>query len=1344
MNKRARTLLGISFLATFLVSLIVLLSNPTVSEIRSNETFTTEGSCSFTEDQFVSWLNTSNAAMAMPINMVCNYSIIFNVNKSVNTFRLSEFGFRSFNNDANKRNSTLYQYNYNTNEWELINETIFDLPSGAPGVCYITNLTLKSQYNSSDNTKRLRFDFSYWDDGQPSGSSGVSAGTMCDGKNVQSTNVGLINATFFNVSMSPVITNISITPTLSYSNSTLNCSTNYIDDNDDKSNLSITWFNGSTQYSTEVMKNILSGSFFSRILNDSAQNIQTTPDSAQCVGSYNPACINGYDGDPATYTRTTTEGSADIYENWSIVSGNTKIGSYSSTYCSAPGTAGFVQQCYNYSSNSWVDTINSAESDIHSKTIDLSNYGCLNGDTFQLKTTNGYCAACMAVTCDGNVYQGTTYYGSNISYYSISNIQNRGEIWNCTVNATDVTSMTAINSTTNTVSGNFNPAVSLLSPANDTTDISTSQIFSCNASDDLSLYNISLYIWNSSGQVLKADSASISGVYNSSNLTYSFSENDTFKWNCLVSDTDNATTWGVNKTITIDTESNVLTKCANITKSGSYIFNSTIDNWGVVDEGVACMNITVSDVVFDCQNHGHYIDGSNLGTNVGINVRESSSSLLTNVTIQNCNITDFYVGSYFRNVQNSTINHTFSFANAGYGYVIYSASYNFFDHINTTDKGYGIAIYYANHNQIKHSVFKDQSNYGIYLFYSSYNNLSDSALESNSIYTYYNIYLYSHTSSSTQNSSYNGFYNNIFNNTAPVYVRGLAYVNYFNLSKNQTTNIINGPYTGGNYWKDYGQNDTTGDYIGDTNYIINSPTMIDYFPLVLTSNYSIVLTVDNPQSQTYPSNFSIPINFSLVNLSSAHCEYKINSTVGWDVYNTTIVNCQNTTFNVSGEGIYSINITINDTLNATSSKTITFGVSLTYPAVVLVYPIGFPNPSDTKYLNYSQNIFFNFTATKSDGLDTCQLWSNWSGIWDRNYTWVKPVNATQNYTKFNLSDGTYLWNVNCNDSVNHIAWALNNFTVAIDTIYPSIIISSPTNESSSEGLAVSILFNISDSNSDSCFFTLRNSTGGVHNYAENTTIACSSTTRDISVLSYGTFTFSIYDRDKVGFENHSSVTFTLTAPVTPPAGGGGGGSSKKICNNETKKWKISSEQSGEAYSLYTYKNTLNTFKVYYINSGTDDRIITTQCIDSSQTPGMCQLVKISNGTLILKKLSTDAVPLEVRVDLRETQYDFGDTLTFFLESTDENGCYIDFDVTIVVSRYAGILHPVQKLTSDFVSPKVLGEKEAKFPYWIFLGVVYVIASLILIGALYFFRSHRAIFKALLYAILVGILVFLLI
>lgn len=275
-----------------------------------------------------------------------------------------------------------------------------------------------------------------------------------------------------------------------------------------------------------------------------------------------------------------------------------------------------------------------------------------------------------------------------------------------------------------------------------------------------------------------------------------------------------------------------ISACSNITESGSYRLNASISGCG----NTACINITASNVEIDCQTVFEigYMTGQ---TSIGILADGTNNSKLANITIKNCKISDwqyfFVYGIYFDYVENSSILNT---------------------SIHTAKNG--IAFFSSRKNQIINSTIANVYGANIQLNYSIYNNITGCTLYNNTHYVegslifYPSIQIVSDDSDYNLNSSFNRFWNNLLNNsewdydtgtvkTGPnINIFGRNYTNYFNITPISGTNIIGGSWIGGNYWNDYYQNDTTGDYIGDTDYIINETYMRDLAVLVYSSNYT--------------------------------------------------------------------------------------------------------------------------------------------------------------------------------------------------------------------------------------------------------------------------------------------------------------------------------------------------------------------------------------------------------------------------------------------------------------------------------------------------------------------------
>ena len=295
-------------------------------------------------------------------------------------------------------------------------------------------------------------------------------------------------------------------------------------------------------------------------------------------------------------------------------------------------------------------------------------------------------------------------------------------------------------------------------------------------------------------------------------------------------------------------------------------------------------------------------------------------------------------------------------------------------------------------------------------------------------------------------------------------------------------------------------------------------------------NSAPTISIVSPQNgATYGTNTSLQLNYIVSDAENnlAACWWNIDSGT-----NSSITCGQNTTFSTSS-GNHIIAIYANDSYGLASSSSSSFNINIGAPTISNL------NPGDV-YLNYNL-INFSYYVSDSD-LQSCELWGNFSGAFSLNQTNNNPLNYSYNNFTLNLSDGTYLWNVRCNDSQGRSSFN-GNKTFTIDTTSPVISLTEPNGAKSSR-TGIPLAFSVNESNKNSCWYNVYR---GTNFEIANKTLDCNlnSTTFDVTIDA--DFILNFYTNDSAGnLDNKSSVFSVLISSGgntfgTGGTGGGGGG-----------------------------------------------------------------------------------------------------------------------------------------------------------------------------------------------------------
>jgi hypothetical protein len=288
------------------------------------------------------------------------------------------------------------------------------------------------------------------------------------------------------------------------------------------------------------------------------------------------------------------------------------------------------------------------------------------------------------------------------------------------------------------------------------------------------------------------------------------------------------------------------------------------------------------------------------------------------------------------------------------------------------------------------------------------------------------------------------------------------------------------------------------------------------FNITTTFIYPL-LSITTPNNLTNYSTATVELNYSLFDDNPQWCWWSNNTGVS-----NQSITCGTNISSIFNEGLNTVILYANDTVNNINSTSRTFRVDTTIPSVSIIHPT-----AGYEY-SYNHSINLNFTASDSGvGLSNC--WFN------LNHTINITIPSCINIT-LNASDGFHILYLFANDSLGNLANTSVNFTVslgapAINLDYP------PDNSYFNRNSNLYLNYTPTDANGiASCqtwhnlngSFSLNETNTGVTSGLQNYTIA--------SAMSDGSYLWNVYCTDTTAqgrFSSNNQTLITDTAYPTP-------------------------------------------------------------------------------------------------------------------------------------------------------------------------------------------------------------------
>ncbi|MBU0980310.1 MAG: hypothetical protein KJ709_05865 [Nanoarchaeota archaeon] len=193
--------------------------------------------------------------------------------------------------------------------------------------------------------------------------------------------------------------------------------------------------------------------------------------------------------------------------------------------------------------------------------------------------------------------------------------------------------------------------------------------------------------------------------------------------------------------------------------------------------------------------------------------------------------------------------------------------------------------------------------------------------------------------------------------------------------------------------------------------------------------------------------------------------------------------------------------------------------------------INLDSPGNDTWLP-TPSVTFAYTVTDAK-LKNCTLWGNFDGTWQANASNTTIVSGQQSTVTNRLVNGSYVWNVRCFDTAGNSAWNATNFTLHIDSIGPKVSLNNPADGMFNDNESMDFRWTADDNldKSLTCNLTI-NSTNNGTNIAVTNGSAYSHRPTDFAD---GTHLWNVTCWDSANSTNISTETGEFTIDTTYPA-----------------------------------------------------------------------------------------------------------------------------------------------------------------------------------------------------------------